>query len=148
MMQRRNFLQLLDRLTWLCRCKWLAIKYRTMRLLRLIDRSAYEGRTRFEVNVAMGGHHLLATDSLIRWYSPEQIAYMVVTLKEAFPTGNVSVTTWGKRSPLVEAAITGELDKNRLSKSIGKLKKMQDMERETAGYAGGAAPDYREADAA
>lgn len=72
----------------------------------------------YEINVSDArGWHMFATDSRIRHYFPFQIARMILQFREAFPGCTITVTKWGgQMDPVVQAAIDGTVDVQRLNK--------------------------------
>jgi len=105
--------------------------------------TAYTERIRYEVNVSLNGWHLFATDSRIRWYKPFQIADMVLVFKERFPEATVSVMAWAGDGhptvldPIIEGALSGDIDKDRLAKTIKRFRDQVNRERTDEGYVGG-----------
>jgi len=59
----------------------------------------------YEINVAVNGKHVFATDTHIRTYSPTEIVALVKLFQTSFPDARIIVTAFGKHAPALPAEI-------------------------------------------
>ena len=105
---------------------------------------------RYEINVAENGLHLFATDRHVRSYSVTVIAGLILRFQETFPESEVSVTVYDDNGHgclaapyLIQAALSGEIDRERLAKTLQKERDCFQSVRHND-YVGGAEADYAE----
>lgn len=95
----------------------------------------YVSAYRYEVNVAVNGWHVFATDSSVRNYTDEVVATLVLFLKDNLghlPGFSLSVQAWDRQTgvavystpPLVQSAIDGTVDRKRLAKAVEKQREV------------------------